>query len=287
MIDVGIVVLTMGNRPDELRRGLDSLLAQTDVCVDIVCVGNGWEPTDLPAKVRPLYLPENLGACSGRNAGAAATSGEIVFFFDDDAWLTDPMFLSKAVTAFRAFPDLGILQPRVHDPLSDADPNRWIPRIRKGDRFDSSSAFSVWEGALLVRRTVFDQIDGFPDELFYYHEGIELAWRCWDVGYRVWYGANLEAHHPAAAPTRHEMYYRMNARNRVWIARRSLPLPLIPAYVGVWSAADLLRLRANRAARTAWFAGCREGWVASPGQRRPVRWSTVARMALRGRPPII
>ncbi|MEI8080788.1 MAG: glycosyltransferase family A protein [Actinomycetes bacterium] len=103
------VVLTMGTRPEELARGLASLQAQRGVDLDIVCVGNGWRPTDLPDGVDGLFLPENVGACGGRNAGANATSGEIIFFFDDDAWLTDPSFLQRAVSAFRSFPDLGIL----------------------------------------------------------------------------------------------------------------------------------------------------------------------------------
>ena len=85
MTSVGVVVLTMGSRPDELRRGLESLLAQEGVELDIVCVGNGWLPVDLPPGVRPVFLPENLGACGGRNAGSAAVHGDILFFFDDDA----------------------------------------------------------------------------------------------------------------------------------------------------------------------------------------------------------
>ncbi|MEI8080787.1 MAG: hypothetical protein WCI74_02970 [Actinomycetes bacterium] len=114
-----------------------------------------------------------------------------------------------------------------------------------------------------------------------------MAWRCWDCGYRVWYGANLQAHHPAAAPTRHAMFYRMHARNRVWVARRTLPLPLVPLYVGIWSTADLIKLRADPAARQAWSVGWKEGWCQDPGPRHPIRWVTVALMAGRGRPPII
>ena len=40
----GVTVLTMGNRPDDLNRGLASLLNQRDVDLDIVVVGNGWQP---------------------------------------------------------------------------------------------------------------------------------------------------------------------------------------------------------------------------------------------------
>ena len=37
----GCVLLTMGRRPEDLRRALDSLLRQRDVELDIVVVGNG------------------------------------------------------------------------------------------------------------------------------------------------------------------------------------------------------------------------------------------------------
>ena len=48
----GVVVLTMGKRPDDLARGLQSLLDQQGVDLDIVVVGNGWQPVDLPAGIK-------------------------------------------------------------------------------------------------------------------------------------------------------------------------------------------------------------------------------------------
>ena len=51
---VGCVVLTMGNRPAELRRAVESLLAQQGVTVDVIVVGNGWQPTGLPEGVKAL-----------------------------------------------------------------------------------------------------------------------------------------------------------------------------------------------------------------------------------------
>ena len=58
----GVVVLTMGKRPDDLDRGLVSLLNQRDVDLDVVVVGNGWRPTGLPDGVKARPLPENLGS---------------------------------------------------------------------------------------------------------------------------------------------------------------------------------------------------------------------------------
>src|SRR5699024_3306129 len=73
---IGVVVLTMGNRPAELRRALDSLLAQEHVSIDAVVVGNGWDPTGIPEMVKTHHLPENLGIPAGRNAGVSQVSGE-------------------------------------------------------------------------------------------------------------------------------------------------------------------------------------------------------------------
>ena len=48
-------------------------------------------------------------------------------------------------------------------------------------------------------------------------------------------------YHPTTAPSRHAVYHRMVARNRVWLARRNLPAPLVPVYLGVWLLLTLAR----------------------------------------------
>ncbi|MCQ7029857.1 hypothetical protein MRO55_25460, partial [Escherichia coli] len=65
----GCVLLTMGRRPEDLRLALDSRLAQRGVELDIVVVGNEWEPTGLPDGVRGVGSPVNLGIPAGRNLG--------------------------------------------------------------------------------------------------------------------------------------------------------------------------------------------------------------------------
>jgi hypothetical protein len=85
---------------------------------------------------------------------------------------------------------------------------------------------------------------------------------------------------------RHEEFYRMNARNRVWLARRNLPKVLEPMYVGTWMGITVARVHDRNALR-AWFAGIREGIQDPPAERRPMRWSTVWKMTKAGRPPVI
>ena len=284
---VGVVVLTQGRRPDDLARGIRSLLDQTGVSIDVVCVGNGWQPAALPPEVTALALPENVGIPAGRNAGVPLVAGQYLFFLDDDASLPDPAFLSTAIARLRADPGIGLLQPRVVDPTGVASPRRWIPRILKGSPEHSGNVFSVWEGAVLLPRDIFDATGGWGGEYFYAHEGIELAWRVWDQGRRTWYAGDLVANHPVIAQTRHSQYWRLNARNRVWLARRNLPAMLIPLYVGSWTALQFVRFLRRPSGVNAWWSGWREGWNSDPGERRPLRWRTVLRMTLAGRPPIV
>ncbi|MCS5734140.1 glycosyltransferase family 2 protein [Herbiconiux daphne] len=289
---IGVVLLTQGTRPDDLWRGALSLLAQQGVVLDIVCVGNGWVPTGLPdaaapMSLRTLALPENIGIPAGRNAGAAVVSGEYIFFLDDDASLPDPRFLADAVARIRNDPGIGLLQPRVVDPSGATNPRRWVPRIRKGEATESGNVFSVWEGATLLPRRVFDATGGWAAPFFYAHEGIELAWRVWNQGLRTWYDGALVANHPAIEPTRHAYYYRLNARNRVWLAKRNLPWVLAPVYVATWTGIQVLRWARRPSALAAWFGGWAEGWRTDAGERRPISWRTVWRMTKAGRPPIV
>lgn len=285
---VGVVVLTMGTRPEELSRALHSVLAQELVSLDIVVVGNGWKPEPLPAGVKGVFLPENLGIPAGRNAGIPAVNGDYLFFLDDDAFIPDPQFLTNAISHFHTDGNLGLLQPRISDPLGGETPTRWIPRLRKGEATHSSYVFSVLEAAVVMPRAVCEAIGGWGAPYFYAHEGIELAWRVWNAGKTVWYAGDLVVEHPVTSPTRHKEYYRLNARNRVWLAKRNLPWVLVPFYVLSWTAVQLLRsIRTGGAGLGFWLSGWVQGWAQNPGGRIGMRWKTVARMTVAGRFPIL
>lgn len=282
----GCVVLTMGKRPAELRRAVDSALAQSGVSVDCVVVGNGWEPTGLPAPVRGVGLAHNLGIPAGRNAGIPHVSGDLLLFLDDDAALASTDVLSRAAAAFDADPGLGILCLRVADPSGRPTPRRQVPRLRASDPERSSDVTTFWEGAVVIRREVLERAGAFPGHFFYAHEGTDMAWRAMDAGYRVHYRGDLVVWHPAVAPTRHPYYHRLSARNRVFLVRRHLPWLLAVPHLALWIPVSLLRAGGGPA-RAQILRGVWQGLTADAGRRRPIRWATVWRMTLAGRPPII
>jgi GT2 family glycosyltransferase len=284
---VGVVILTQGTRPVELQRAAESALDQTGVELDVVVVGNGWEPVGVPAGVRTVHLPANVGIPAGRNHGITEVRGDLVFLLDDDAALPDPGTLARVAQRFAAERDLGIAQLRIVDPTGAESPRRYVPRLRAGDPAHSSDVTTFCEGAAAIRRDVFDRAGMFTDAFWYAHEGTDLAWRALDAGYRVHYVGDEVAHHPATVPTtRHVQFHYLNARNRVWLARRHLPLPLALIYPLVWFVLTLARSRDAAALRQA-LRGYWHGLVQPCGTRRPLRWSTVWRMTRAGRPPII
>ena len=285
---IGCVVLTQGRRPEQLRAALDSLLRQQGVELDVVVVGNGWEPEGLADGVRGLGLAEDRGIPAGRNAGASEARGELMFFLDDDASLAGPDALARVADRFEADPSLGLLQLRV-DPLDGGRPARdWLPRLRVGDRTQSSELTAVWEGAVAIRRALFDAVGGWPAEFRYVHEGIDLAWRAMGAGSRVEYAGDIAVLHPEPrpVPARHAYSLYYGQRNRVWLARRHLPFPLAVLYTSVFAVRGALRVRSLEDARAV-LRGLRDGLREPCGARRPLSARTLWRMTRAGRPPVI
>jgi GT2 family glycosyltransferase len=282
----GCVLLTLGTRAGELHRAVESILGQRRVEVDLVVVCNGCDPPQLPAGARAIALPENRGIPAGRNAGPEQVAGELLFFLDDDALLRDDDALARLAEMFAADPHLGLVQLRVSDPLGGPTPRRWVPRLRVGDPARSSDVTAVWEGAVAIPRAVFEEVGRWPEAFFYGHEGIDLAWRVLDAGYRVRYAGEVVALHPVIARPRQSFARYLSSRNRVWLARRHLPLPIACAYVAVWLALTAARLRSLNEAREV-LRGYRDGIRQPCGRRRTLRWRTVWRMTLAGRPPLV
>lgn len=283
---IGCVVLTQGARTEDLLHAVKSVHAQHDVDVDLVVVANGDKPEDLPPDVRMHVLPENRGVPGGRNAGIDEVDGDLLLFLDDDAYLDDPHFLADASRMFAEDPELGVVQPRVVDPTGKRSPRRYVPRLRVGDDRRSSNVVALWEGVLVARRRAVEAAGRWWSELYFMHEGVDLAWRVMDAGYTVRYCGELQACHPALPVQRHAYVLYMGARNRVWLARRNLPTPLAPVYVAVWFGIDLLRARSVSCVRQR-LRGYRDGVRQPCGSRRPISWRTVARMTRAGRPPVI
>lgn len=284
---LSVVILTMGNRPAELARALESTMPLQAAGAEVVVVGNGADPGPLPPGVTTIRLAENAGVAGGRNAAVRACAGDVVLFLDDDGWYPEPAALGEHLAArFAAEPQLAVLSFRVADPEGGAGARWHVPRLRAGDPGRSSVVTTFAGGACAIRRSAYLEAGGLPDAFFFGHEETDLSWRLLDLGYRLEYDAVATMCHPPVRNARHATWYRMEARNRVWLARRNLPWPLGLIYLADWMAITVVRERSAAALR-AWFAGFADGWRLSPGHRQPMKWRTAWLMTRAGRPPVI
>ncbi|MFD7897589.1 glycosyltransferase family 2 protein [Streptomyces sp. NPDC059568] len=286
---VGVAVLTMGTRPVELRALLDSVAKQRESAARIVVVGNGAPLPELPDGVIGVELEQNLGVSGGRNVALRklreAGDIDVLVDLDDDGLLIEADVISRVADLYEADPRLGIISFRIADETGFTA-RRHVPRLRVDDPMRGGEVTTFLGGGHALSMPMLDEIGGWPDEFFFTHEETDLAWRALDASWTIRYEPELVLQHPRTSPARHAEFYRMTARNRVWLARRHLPALLVPLYLGTWILLTLARTRSASGLR-AWFGGFFEGVRTACGTRHPISWRTVGRMTALGRPPVI
>ncbi|WP_149548203.1 glycosyltransferase family 2 protein [Streptomyces marokkonensis] len=292
---IAVAVVTMGNRPAEVDALLESVAKQDVPPARIVIVGNGCPLPEfarrlsLPGEVTTVELEENLGCPGGRNAGIERLREfgdvDVVVELDDDGLLVDADVLRRVQELYAADERLGIVGFRIADELGETQ-RRHVPRLGKSDPMKGGYVTGFLGGGHALRMTMLDEIGDWPGEFFFAHEETDLAWRAVDAGWRILYAPELLLRHPKTSPARHAIYFRVTARNRVWLVRRRLPFVLVPVHLGVWVLLTLLRNRSARGLR-AWFGGFVEGLREPAGERRAMRWRTVWRLTRLGRPPVV
>lgn len=279
--DITVVVLTQSDRSEQFARAIASVRAQQRVEIQLVLVVNGAAPPHPDPSDQLVVLRENIGIPGGRNVGAAVADAAIIMFLDDDAELLDPGVLAEVVARFTAEPRLGAMAIRLVDEQGSTQ-RRHVPRVGARSAARSGLVTHFVGAACVVRTETFRAAGGFDSRFFYAMEESDLSWRFLDAGWSIWYSADLKAFHPRTLPSRHPGYALLTARNRLWMAWRSLPAPMLAGYLLTWTVAAVAR----GAQPADVVGGYRQAWAALP-PRRPIHWRTVARMTRLGRPPIV
>lgn len=312
-LSVSVVILTQGNRNDDLAQILKDLKAQTVKPASITITVNSADVPlgKIPKDVKVKVTGENLGIPAGRNfALRDAKATDLILFIDDDAFIQGDDFIERAIQIFSENPKLGLVQTKVitrgGNP-NDPGPRYWIPRADKTPTMESFPAFAVWEGTTIMRWQAFIDVNGWAEPIFYAHEGIELAWRVWNVGFEARYEPRLVVSHPPVGPERHDKSIWFGMRNKVVIARRNLNGLLLVLYPLSWLIIDFIKIVTGRIPHPSgrfaigtqlrelfkgYFAGItmnldNPGWVFNPATvNQKLSLKTIWFMTKKGRPPI-
>jgi GT2 family glycosyltransferase len=259
-----------------LGRCLDSLELQ-DGELEVIVVDNGAADGEIRAaaareRVRIVGAGENLGFAGGCNAGAWASSGEVLVFLNPDTVAGDGAV--DALAATLEDPSVGIAAARLRlldaPTLLNSRGNvlhvagfAWVgghgePVETAPEQRDVPSASGA---AMAIRADVFRELGGFTEELFLYGEDVELAWRARLRGLRVVMNPRADVFHEYEFSRNASKHYFLERNRLVFVlsafSGRMLTVlwpVLVAAEIGTAALALRDRWLREKAAAWAWLA---------------------------------
>jgi GT2 family glycosyltransferase len=264
------VVIGNHNGTAVLSDCLSSIRAQTLAPADIVVVDG--ESTDESAALAERHgvrviRHRNLGLGVLYNLGVAATTADYVFLANNDIAL-DPVCLERLHAAMTRDDSIVAADARQLDwagektiharttlsrgrltreflPGLHLDPN--VPATGVTPTVCANGA------AMLVRRSLFDELGGFDETFFMEWEDLDLCWRGWLRGFTTVYVPDAVVRHRVGAVTTDAVRPRRSASSHHNLVRFALKV-LPPAAAARVVAGELIRLPAHPRAVTAGLA---------------------------------
>jgi GT2 family glycosyltransferase len=267
-----VVIVAYRSGP-HLGRCLDSLSPEHQGELEVIVVDNGGGEEIADARRRPfvqIVSPgENLGYAAGSNLGAKAAGGEVVVFLNPDT-----VAAPGAVAALARVlddPSVGIAMARLRlldrPELLNSSGNllhvsglAWMGGYGKpADTVTEVQDIPYACGAALaVRADVFTELGGFTEELFIYHEDVELGWSARLQGLSVVVVPRADVYHDYEFGRHGRKHYFME-RNRLVFVLSGYPSRLLLVLAPVLLAAELAILAL--AAKEGWLRDKLAGWT--------------------------
>lgn len=280
--EVTIVVVTYRNAPHIGGCAAAIRKAAGDVDSELVIVDNasGDDTADAARAAAPeatvVESDRNGGFAYGCRAGAARAAGEWLLFVNPDAVPAEGS-VSALLACARRNPDAGIVGGRCVLPDGTPDPRSWWGRptlwstlcfalllssVFPGSRvFDPESPLP-WSGApdqerrvpivtggfMLIRRSLWTELDGFDPAIFMYGEDADLCLRAARAGYRPVVTAHAAYEHEGGASSTSARKLLLLFTGKATVLRRHLPYGLRGTGVALLRLGVLLRALAGRLA---------------------------------------
>jgi GT2 family glycosyltransferase len=208
-------------------------LAERDAVDQVIVVDNAESGDEIEAAeaagavvVRP---GQNLGFAGGCNLGAQHAKGDLFLFLNPDT-VIGPSAVSSLARTLKD-KDIGVAMPR----LRLLDRPELLPAASIGDLREITYANG---SALAIRADLFREVGGFTDELFIYHEDLELCWKVRMRGLRIVMTPEADVFHDYDYGRNPTKNYFME-RNRLLFVTSAFSLRLIGLLAPVLVVAEL------------------------------------------------
>lgn len=274
MVTVSAVILAYGDDP-WVEAAVRAVLASTGIEVEVVLVDNGCTST---AVERCAALPgvtvvrpgANLGFAGGCNAGAAQARGDLVALVNGDAVVEVSALARLAAVAMR--PGVAIASASIRladepDIMNSRGSDLHFLGISWAAGFGEPAArhalekdiFGASGAGMVIRRELWEEMGGFEERYFAYHEDLELSLRCWQRGLRVVFVPEAVVYH--------HYHFSRNPQKLYWLERNRaiFLLTVLQGRTLLVLAPGLIAAELGMAALAA-----AEGWL--PHKLRAWRW---------------
>ncbi|MFH0913381.1 MAG: glycosyltransferase family 2 protein [Candidatus Omnitrophota bacterium] len=185
---VSVIVINY-NGSKYLKRCLESLYAGAYRNMEIIFMDNGSIDSSLDlvrsnfGQVKIIENKENLGLSVASNRGASLAKGEYLLFYNNDT-VADKDMILNLVKRCETDKDIGICGCRTMTYDGKQIINEGVSCDIFGYPFNGRKFFYV-DAAIFIKRSVFDQLGGFDEQMFLYGEDRDLCWRAWLYGHKV------------------------------------------------------------------------------------------------------
>jgi GT2 family glycosyltransferase len=218
------VIIVNYNGFEHLKKCVASLLHSEYPFYEIIIVDNASsddsvsrikrEFEEYKNKIIILDLPKNLGFAVGNRIGANKAIGEYLLLLNSDTKV-EPSTLSELVNIMDKDLSIGVAQGKIllmdkQDTFDSAGATMNVlgdsrsRGVNEKDigQYDRMDEVSYTKGAaMIVRREIWNNLDGFDPLFFVYSEESDFCWRVWLSGYRVVFAPSAKVYHIGAATT--------------------------------------------------------------------------------------
>jgi len=191
---------------------------------------------NLPSKfprVKFIFNNENLGFAKACNQGSKISSGDYILFLNPDTVLSETC-LSDCISFFKTHADAGAVGVRMLDEKGKflKESKRGLPSptasfyklfgftaIFPGSKTiakyyqghlpeNENNPVEVLSGAfMMIKRAVFEKVNGFDETFFMYGEDIDLSLRISQLGYKNYYLGKISIMHLKGGSTTYNYKY--------------------------------------------------------------------------------
>lgn len=217
---VSLITINYNSWADTLEF-LHSAASLTYTPLEIILVDNGSKQKADQAtlssfsNVTYVWSEDNLGFAGGNNLGMRYATGDFFFFLNNDT-LLPPGFLEPIITFMSSHPDAGMASPKVLYPdgktIQYAGAVAINPLTGRGKRlglfekdqgqYDDIRKTDLGHGAaLILPRSVAEQIGPMPEVYFLYYEEHDWCEKVKRRGYNMYYIGNTYIIHKESVST--------------------------------------------------------------------------------------